>query len=209
MLFRSSPLFLADSELKSRIKNQLGIKDSTTVIAYFPTFRDNTEQVFSFVENDNEMLKKTLRDNQMTILERQHYARDNHHTNDFDQPVNTPFINLPENIEVQDVLLISDYLISDYSSIYIDFLQLNKPIIHFLYDGDNYLKYDRGLYSNVPEYEFGGPIAYSVDDLVKLLQLPQNQFQSQNRALSDRLALASQPTLIQILESKDGKVRDV
>lgn len=198
-----------NTELKSRIKNQLGIKDSTTVIAYFPTFRDNTEQVFSFVENDNEMLKKTLRDNQMTILERQHYARDNHHTNDFDQPVNTPFINLPENIEVQDVLLISDYLISDYSSIYIDFLQLNKPIIHFLYDGDNYLKYDRGLYSNVPEYEFGGPIAYSVNDLVKLLQLPQNQFQSQNRALSDRLALASQPTLIQILESKDGKVRDV
>jgi CDP-glycerol glycerophosphotransferase len=194
-----------NTKLKNKIKQQLGIESSTTVISYFPTFRDNTEQVFSFIENDNERLKKTLQDNQMVILERQHFARDNDDIRDIEQPMNTPFINLPESIEVQDVLLISDYLISDYSSIYIDFLHLNKPIIHFLYDGDNYLKHDRGLYCDDPRSEFGGPIANSVDDLIKLLQVPKKQFQSQNLALSNRLALASQPTLIQILESEDGK----
>jgi len=52
------------------------------------------------------------------------------------------------NIETQELLLIADILITDYSSIYIDFLLTNKPIVFYAYDIKNYLSKDRELYFN-------------------------------------------------------------
>ena len=40
----------------------------------------------------------------------------------------------------------SDILVTDYSSCFFDFLILDRPIIHFLYDYDYYKEKDRGLY---------------------------------------------------------------
>ena len=55
----------------------------------------------------------------------------------------------------QALMLISDILITDYSSIMIEFAMLNKPIIFFVYDYDNYMANERGFYfdfkENVPE----------------------------------------------------------
>lgn len=50
-----------------------------------------------------------------------------------------------EEIETQTLLYQADVLISDYSSCYIEYLTMNRPIILYVYDLDNYLKNERGV----------------------------------------------------------------
>ena len=66
-------------------------------------------------------------------------------------------------------MLISDMLITDYSSIMIEYGILNRPIIFFTYDLDNYLASERGFYydfkSTVP-----GPIVYTTSQLISTIR---------------------------------------
>lgn len=153
-----------NEQLKSEIRKKIGILDSAQVVSYFPTFRDNSKKMFSFTEYDS-TLKDELLSNNMVILERQHLAAK--HQTDISE--NNRIIELSDNIDVQDVLLISDYLITDFSSVYVDFLVMNKPIIHFLFDGLEYIKEDRQTYAADPISEFAGPIAYSLEELMNIL----------------------------------------
>lgn len=69
------------------------------------------------------------------------------------------------HIDTQELLLICDLLITDYSSCYIDFLHCNKPIIHYLFDGEYYQKNDRGLYYSFKDVA-AGPIIYDEAELI-------------------------------------------
>ena len=59
-------------------------------------------------------------------------------------------------------------LITDYSSIMIEYAILNRPIIFFTYDLEDYLANERGFY-----YDFKttvpGPIVYSSDELINII----------------------------------------
>lgn len=46
----------------------------------------------------------------------------------------------PTTDDIYPILSISDALITDYSSVYFDYLLLNKPIIFFVYDYEDYIK---------------------------------------------------------------------
>ena len=63
----------------------------------------------------------------------------------------------------------SDLLITDYSSIMIEYVALNKPVVFFTYDLDNYLSNERGFY-----YDFKktvpGTIVYNSQELVEVIK---------------------------------------
>ena len=65
--------------------------------------------------------------------------------------------------------MLSDILITDYSSIMIEFGILDKPIIFFAYDLDNYLQTERGFY-----YDFKktvpGKLVYDSDELINAIK---------------------------------------
>lgn len=63
----------------------------------------------------------------------------------------------------QKIARVTDYLVTDFSSVYVDYLALDRPIIHFLYDGEKFIENDRGIYAKDPYLEFAGPVVYSVD----------------------------------------------
>lgn len=66
--------------------------------------------------------------------------------------------------DVYPFLPISDLLITDYSSIYFDYLFINKPIIFFPYDYQKYQMKDRELYFDY-EWITPGPKCYSQEEL--------------------------------------------
>lgn len=57
-------------------------------------------------------------------------------------------------IDINDLLVVSDILVTDYSSVIFDWYLLNKPIIYFTYDLDEYEE-GRGLYFDFDEYVYG------------------------------------------------------
>ncbi len=132
------------------------------IILYAPTFRDNSEDnnVFNFL--DLEKFNKELFNDYVLVL-RLHpkikkFFKDNIKSNQI-------CIDCSDFKNEQELLLISNILITDYSSIMIEFSLLNKPTIFFTYDYDRYITKDRGFYfdfkKNVP-----GPVVYTTDELI-------------------------------------------
>lgn len=137
----------ASEERKKRIKCSLGIDVKKRVILYAPTFREYTKD-----ENLNcviappinfEKWKKSLGEDYV-LLFRAHYEVVkvmNVKTDDFVKDVSSyPFLN--------ELMIIADVLISDYSSIFFDFAVTGRPMICFAYDYDEY-KAKRGMYFDI------------------------------------------------------------
>ncbi|MCD5075898.1 CDP-glycerol glycerophosphotransferase family protein [Enterococcus gallinarum] len=76
-------------------------------------------------------------------------------------------ILIPDSLDPNEVLSIVDLLITDYSSIFFDFLVTDKPIIFYVWDRDLY-EADRGMY--LPESVLPGPVAETVDELIDLIE---------------------------------------
>ena len=66
------------------------------------------------------------------------------------------------------MLLISDLLISDYSSLMFDFAITKKPCVLYTSDLEEYLKKDRNLYFNI--YELPFPICQDNNELVETIK---------------------------------------
>lgn len=56
--------------------------------------------------------------------------------------------------DINDILPVADILITDYSSVIFDWLLLDRPIIYYVYDKDEYAG-DRGMYYSFDEYVYG------------------------------------------------------
>ena len=82
--------------------------------------------------------------------------------------VDGDYIDCSDYKNEQELLLISDILITDYSSIMIEFGLLSKPIIFFAYDLDNYLSNERGFYLDYKK-DLPGPIVYSTEELINAI----------------------------------------
>ncbi|WP_174614885.1 glycosyltransferase [Virgibacillus ihumii] len=71
---------------------------------------------------------------------------------------------VPDTFETNELLSVVDILITDYSSIFFDYLVTGKPILFYMWDYDDYNK-NRGMYidtDNLP-----GPICTDIEDLIE------------------------------------------
>lgn len=94
---------------------------------------------------------------------------------------------ISDYIDANEVLAATDILVTDYSSIFFDFLITDKPIIFYVWDKDLYQQ-DRGMY--LTESELPGPSAENLDELMHLLENVKqetNPFSSKYQALKRRM----------------------
>ena len=70
--------------------------------------------------------------------------------------------------DINDILPVADILITDYSSVIFDWLLLDKPIIYYTYDQDEYAG-DRGLYYSFDEYVYG-KVAKTGNELIAAIE---------------------------------------
>ena len=74
---------------------------------------------------------------------------------------------VPNDIPTNLVLAVSDLLVTDYSSIFFDFLASGRPMVHYVPDLDEYVD-DRGLYLSAAELP--GPTCGTIPELVTLVR---------------------------------------
>lgn len=79
------------------------------------------------------------------------------------------YYDLSAERDINDLLLVADILITDYSSVIFDYVLLDKPVIYFTYDYDEYVNQGRGLYFQFEEYVYGA-VATNDDELLQAIK---------------------------------------
>ena len=151
------------------IKDKIGLDKSKKVLLYAPTFREYSKESSNEVVLDIPMqLKRWQEDlgDKYVVLFRAHYEVSKHMKVD-GYPM---FIDMSTYPNLNDLMIISDALISDYSSIYFDYSIMNKPMYCFAYDYDEYIS-SRGMYISLKD-ELPCVIHRSEEGLIKELKEP-------------------------------------
>ena len=165
---RNDALFTFDQAKVNSILRELDVPRGKKLILYAPTFRDNKHSQVSGYENasgiDFDKLQEQL-GNEYIILFRAHYFvaknMDFAKYKDF-------IIDVSDYEDVNDLYIISDMLITDYSSVFFDYANLKRPIIFYMYDYEDYKESARDFY--LDQNELPGPIAKTQDELVKAIE---------------------------------------
>ena len=135
-----------------------------SVIVYAPTFRDvGCDRSEFHPELDFDRLSKDLLPNQILLICPHPVMK-----NDI-LPKKYKNIRVMRDFSTNDYMLISDMLITDYSSVIFEYALLRKPIAFFCYDLPTY---DRGFYLNYPE-DLPGDIYTNQDELTDYLTHPE------------------------------------
>ena len=134
---------------REKVIRLLGLDAQNTgdlkLIAYMPTFRDNTDHVFSFEDlADNKELNAILEKHNAIIVQKAHFV--SYQRNSSANEVESHRIWALNDIMAQELLAAADMLITDYSSCFFDYLVLDRPIVHYIYDYQYYAGEDRGVY---------------------------------------------------------------
>lgn len=155
-----------DEESIMNIKKQYKIPLNKKVILYAPTWRDDEfheNGIYKFSSQINfDLLKKELSDTHIILVKMHYLVKDS-----LDWGKYQGFVfECNSSWDIQELYLISDYLITDYSSVMFDYALLKRPMIIYAYDYEKYRDNLRGFYFNIFK-EFPGPIVEQSKDLVK------------------------------------------
>ena len=147
-------------------KHNISVNDDVKIVTYLPTFREKGDEVFSFKGKTIKGINDILEKNNAILVQKMHYASQKVNGDDFS---NKRIITL-KDYYTQELLAASDILISDYSSCIFDYLILDRPIIHFIYDYDSFKNTARGLYFTKDEV-ISGDAVDNMNDLIETLNL--------------------------------------
>lgn len=162
---RNDILFELDSKKIYALKNRIGIGNKK-ICLYAPTFRNNGDA--TVYNLDYEKLKTTLEKSwggDWALLVRLHPQMLH-----YKAVLNIPnfVLDVSAYPDSQELLSISDCVITDYSSFIYDFALTNRPALIYAPDYEKYTTSDRRLYFSLCETPF--PIAFTNDELTDNIQ---------------------------------------
>lgn len=167
---RNDILAAPDREEKAlQLKMKLGLPLNKKVILYAPTWRDDDfyePGKYKFQLRLNLQRMKEQLGEEYIILLRMHYFIADH----VDTEGAEGFAyNYSKYNDIADLFLVSDVLITDYSSVFFDYANLKRPILFYTYDLEKYRDTLRGFYINM-ETEVPGPLLRDSDEVISTLQ---------------------------------------
>lgn len=156
---RTDALFY-DYDIES-IKYKLKLDKNKKTVLYAPTFRD-AELKADVINID---LPKNLYKNFNLLIRLHPFVAKKINPEIFTDSV----INVCDFANLNQLLAVSDILITDYSSIFFDFSLIDKLTVFYPYDFEDYIRERDGFYidykSNLP-----GPVAYNKTELSRIFE---------------------------------------
>ncbi len=155
------------------------------VVVYAPTFRDTGGGPFEDSALDLLELHEFAQNHDLVVVVKLH-----------------PYVNQPPpaflwpHVMVYDaskdaapLLKLADLLVTDYSSIYFDYLLLDRPVVFFPYDFDKYYRYDRSFLFDYDEYT-PGPKCFDqstfLATILRELEVPDPKWQAHRLELKKK-----------------------
>jgi len=152
-------------KLAQQIKDQIGIPRGKKVVLYAPTWRDDeyyTKGQYKFsLKLDLRLMREKLGDEYVILLRTHYFIADNIDVTGLEGFA----YNVSHYDDISELYLISDILITDYSSVFFDYANLKRPMLFFTYDLEKYRDILRGFYIDIEE-ELPGPLLFTTDEVI-------------------------------------------
>lgn len=165
---RNDYLVNVTNEEIDRIKTKFNIPKDKKVILYAPTWRDNkfNERGYIYELKVNFDKWKDILGDEYVILFKPHYLISNKFK---DLNLDNFLFNFSENVDINELYVISDMLVTDYSSVFFDYAILKRPIIFYMYDLEEYRDELRGFYLDINQ-DLPGKITTEEDELLEIIR---------------------------------------
>ncbi len=148
------------------LKKKYQIPTDKKVILYAPTWRDDQyfeKGKYKFdLKLDLKQMQEQLGD-QYIVLLRLHYLIANHI--DVSEYKGFAF-DFSHHEDIRELYMVSDLLITDYSSVFFDYANLKRPMIFFVYDIEDYRDRLRGFYFDFEE-KAPGPLVKTTEEVIE------------------------------------------
>ncbi|WP_245634535.1 CDP-glycerol glycerophosphotransferase family protein [Janibacter limosus] len=157
------------STLVEQVMQRLQLPEGKRIVLYAPTFRDDSKgrRGFSFeLPFDLERFAQEMGDDVVLLLRMHVLIADKLVV---PKHLRHRVVDVSKYPDIQELYLISDVLVTDYSSVFFDFALLERPMVFHAYDLDKYRDQLRGFYLDYPS-EVPGPITTTEDELYTALR---------------------------------------
>ena len=165
---RNDKLINNSSDEVNRVKKFLGIDSDKKILLFAPTFRrSKSKEKQSMQGIDLIEIKDKLDEitgQEWVCLTRAHSISNGL---DIDSSIASKVIDVTNYEDMADLLMITDLLITDYSSSAGDFILKFKPLILFQPDREEYMSKDRTFYFDIDDSPF--IVARSQDEILSIL----------------------------------------
>ncbi|MGE6257439.1 bifunctional glycosyltransferase/CDP-glycerol:glycerophosphate glycerophosphotransferase [Heyndrickxia sporothermodurans] len=158
-----------NKEYIQALKERLNIPLDKKVILYAPTWRDDEfyePGKYKFnLKLDLQRMREKLGDEYVVALRMHYFIADDIETTGLEGFA----YNFSKYDDIAELYLISDILITDYSSVFFDYANLKRPILFFTYDLEKYRDTLRGFYINI-ESEVPGPLLKTSEEVIETIE---------------------------------------
>ena len=145
---RNDELWMADEKRRKEARVKLNLPEEKKVILYAPTWRDSVDGGKTYLIKPPvhfDVWEKMLGKDHIILFRAHHQT-----TKVMGIEFNDFIRDVSDYPEVNELMIASDLLITDYSAIAFDYSILTRPILCFAYDYDTYLA-ERGTYFDMDE----------------------------------------------------------
>ena len=159
--------FFFDDEKKKKsiekIYNEYPILQNKRVILFAPTFRGNGKKTAYYPKEyfNIHTIYKNLKDDEILIIKNHPFVKEKF---EITKEQSSKIIDVTLYPDINELLLITDLLITDYSSTIFEYALLDKPIIFYTPDINEY-KDSRDFYYEFYEYTYGN-VCKNLEELV-------------------------------------------
>lgn len=155
---------LVRGESTGDVRERLEIPAGRKVLLYAPTYRDRDKGGGRSVRVDLERLAEELADEWVLVLR-------THPVERYEPPEHVRHFvrSAAAYPEINDLMLASDALLTDYSSVMCDYALTGRPMLFFVDDWDEYRLSERGVYHDLPAIA-PGPCVTTTEELIAALR---------------------------------------
>lgn len=133
------------TELEKNLIEKLSeLSKDHKIIAYLPTFSKSEDMLFKVI--DLEKINAYFKEHHYIFVAKPHPK--SKIKAEFEKLNCSNIINVPSDVDVYAFIPYADMLVTDYSSIYTDYLLLDRPVVAFQFDREIYEKNSRGFSVN-------------------------------------------------------------
>lgn len=150
---RNDLLVESDDKLKKDLKEKIGISPSQKLVLYCPTFRKETLLGKNMAFNSHIDIEKVIYALNLRFKGSWNFGYRLHPSIKIRPQLNHNIWDLSDYPDIQELLLVSDILITDYSSCMWDFMLTGNPVFIYAEDFEEYYK-GTGFYTPMSEWPF-------------------------------------------------------